>query len=130
LILSVAQLFDLLDGGKLLRFQLLLLHLDGAQLTGQCLAGGGVAHPFGKLSAVPDGQLLVWVDVFDGQEEDTGALLIGDQVLSSALVRGQDVSHPVGPVRVLAIEEEHDFAAFFVVNSPKVFSVVGKRVAG
>ena len=130
LLLSVQQLLHLLDGCQLLGLQFILLHLKRAQLPGHGLAGGRVSHPLGELPAVPDGEFFVRVDVLDGEEEDPGALLVGDQVLSVAVVRGRDVPHPVRPVGVFAVQIEHDAAGILVVDPPEVLPVVGQRVAG
>ena len=56
-----------------------------------------------ELTAVPDKQLRVWRDRFDGVEEDAEFHLARDQILLLQRVGWVDVPHPVAVVDVVAV---------------------------
>ncbi len=63
------------------------------------------AEPLGKLLAVPHQQLLIGLYWSDGVEVDVPAVLARHQVLFGQRAGRVDVTHPVAPVDVIAINE-------------------------
>lgn len=63
------------------------------------------AQPLGKLLAVPHQQLLVGLYRPDGVEVDVPVVLTCHQVLFGQRASRIDVTHPVAPVDVIAINE-------------------------
>lgn len=63
------------------------------------------AKPLGELLAVPDQQLLFGLHWADGVEVDVPAVLARHQVLFGQGAGRVDVTHPVAPVDVIAINE-------------------------
>lgn len=63
------------------------------------------AEPLGKLLAVPHQQLLIGLHWSDGVEVDVSAILTRHQVLFGQRASRVDVTHPVAPLDVIAINE-------------------------
>lgn len=63
------------------------------------------AQPLGKLLAVPHQQLLFGLHGPNGVEVDVSAVLARHQVLLAQRSRRVDVTHPVAPADVIAIDE-------------------------
>lgn len=63
------------------------------------------AEPLGKLLAVPDQQLLIGLHRSNGVEVDVPAVLARHQVLFGQRPGRVDVTHPVAPVDVIAVNK-------------------------
>lgn len=63
------------------------------------------AEPLGKLLAVPHQQLLIGLHRSDGVEVDVPAVLARHQVLFGQRASWVDITHPVAPVDVIAINK-------------------------
>ena len=81
-----------------------------------------LAKSSGKLLAVPDQQLLLWLHGSDGVEVDVAAVLARHQVLFGHRAGRVDVTHPVTPVDVIAVNE--------VLKLPTAVNLQGKKKRG
>lgn len=84
-------------------------------------------EPLGKLLAIPHQQLLVGLHRPDGVKVDVPAVLARHQVLFGQRTGRVDVTHPVAPVDVVAIDEVLKLTVAVNLQKKKKRGVVKNR---